>query len=93
MIVLSEVNKKQRYFVAFIALFLIVVFTISFSYAKFVERNEFLLKLAMAEHFTFVAGEEHSDIETDPELSFDSDVLPETEPDLESNLAIIPSEG
>ena len=56
---LFEMIKKQSSVLALIALFCIVTLTASFSSAKFAERNEFSLKLAMAEHSTFAAEEEH----------------------------------
>ena len=89
----NRMNKKQNSIIAIIALFVIVMLTVSLSSAMFIERNEFLLKLAMAEHSTFGVGEDQSDTETPTEPHVDPDVLPEPEPDPESDSTIILDNG
>ena len=58
---------------AFFTLLLIVTMTATFSLAKFSERTVFSLKLSMAEHSTFGAGEVYAVLETESEPESESE--------------------
>ena len=51
--------KKRSNILAFASLCIAVALTCSISSAKYAIRHEYTLKLAMAEHFTFAAGNQH----------------------------------
>ena len=52
--------KQNRYFITAVALFVAVIMTLSVSTAMHRSRMRYTLKLAMAEHFSFAAGELHA---------------------------------
>ena len=52
--------RKRHHIFAFVSLCVAVALTFSISFAKYATRHEYTLKLAMAEHFTFSAGNQHT---------------------------------